>query len=420
MSSPHMAGLGALLKQAHPDWSPMMIKSAFMTTSYQGNDYSPFNWGAGHVDPNKAVDPGLVFDSNFADWLAFLKGQKLYTGAGPSIDASDLNSASIAIGDLAGVQMVSRTATSVGKESETYTRSVIGLTGISIDAPASFTIAPGEAKPWTATFTRTEAAALGSYKTGFIVWTGNKGHVVKMPVAIRPVVLAAPAEVSAAGGTGGTGAITYDTKSGFTGSLAYATLGLEQATKFDNTIGTDPACSFSTADPDSNVAANKATVSSFVTPAGASMIRFQTFQSDASASAHDLDMFVYRAPPGSSTYALVATSGGGDSNEVVTSTSSGSLAAGAQFKVYIHACGVDAPGGTFTLFAWALTGTASNAFTTAPTTKAVTIGETVPTTLGWTALPAGNRYLGRVTYTATPTGGSATSAGQTIVGVSTR
>ena len=75
MSSPHMTGLGALLKQAHPDWSPTAIKSAFMTTAYQSNDYAPFAWGAGHVDPNKVVDPGLVFDSGFLDWIAFLKGR---------------------------------------------------------------------------------------------------------------------------------------------------------------------------------------------------------------------------------------------------------------------------------------------------------------------------------------------------------
>jgi hypothetical protein len=402
----------------------MAIKSAFMTTAYQtltsggASDYTPFNWGAGHVDPNKAVDPGLVFDSNFGDWINFLRGQKLVTSPGIALDASDLNSASIAIGDLAGIQTVSRTAKSVGSQSETYTRSVIGLAGITVDAPASFTIAPGASAPWTATFTRT-TAALNAYVFGFIVWTGDKGHVVKMPVVIRPVALAAPVEVSAAGGAGGTGSITYDTKAGFTGTLSYATLGLQAATKFDNSIGTDPACSFNTANPDSNVAANKATVNSFVTPADTSMIRFQTFQSDASASAHDLDMFVYRAPPApaAETYTLVLSSGGGDSNEVTTSTSAGSLATGARFKVYMHACGVDAPGGTFTLFAWALTGTPSNAFTTVPATTPVTIGQTVPTTLGWTALPAGNRYLGRVTYTATPPG---SSVGTTLVGVSTR
>src|SRR5258705_1731101 len=34
MSSPHVAGLGAVLKNLHPNWSPMMIKSALMTTGY--------------------------------------------------------------------------------------------------------------------------------------------------------------------------------------------------------------------------------------------------------------------------------------------------------------------------------------------------------------------------------------------------
>ncbi len=70
MSSPHVAGLGALLKQLHPDWSPMAIKSALMTTGYDvlttGPNTNPvviFRQGAGHVQPNAAADPGLVFDS---------------------------------------------------------------------------------------------------------------------------------------------------------------------------------------------------------------------------------------------------------------------------------------------------------------------------------------------------------------------
>ena len=167
------------------------------------------------------------------------------------------------------------------------------------------------------------------------------------------------------------------------------------------------------------VTAGTATVNSFTTPASpatTNYIRFQTFQADATASAHDLDMFVYRAAPGSSTYALIATSGGPDANEVVNTTSTGSLTPGAQFKVYVHGCNVDAGGGDFTLFAWALTTAASNPFTTVPSPQAVTIGQTIPTTLGWSGLPAGNRYLGRVQYVdpAVPTAVMAS----TVIGVS--
>ena len=219
MSSPHIAGVALLLKQAHPDWSPMVIKSAMMTTSYQANDYSPFNWGAGHVDPNKAVDPGLVYDSNVTDWLAFLKGQKLYTGPGATLDASDLNSASIAIGDMAGAQTVPRTVTSVGSASETYTFSYSGLAGLSVVPSAtSFTIAPGASSTYNVTFTRT-TAPLNAYVNGFIIWTGSKGHVVKQVVVIQPVKFAAPVEVTASGTSG---SLNLNAKSGYTGNLAYS------------------------------------------------------------------------------------------------------------------------------------------------------------------------------------------------------
>ena len=58
----------------------MAIKSALMTTGgdvLDGPNTNPvliFRQGAGHVQPNRAMNPGLVFDSGYNDWLGFLCG----------------------------------------------------------------------------------------------------------------------------------------------------------------------------------------------------------------------------------------------------------------------------------------------------------------------------------------------------------
>ncbi|KAA8541625.1 hypothetical protein F0562_022777 [Nyssa sinensis] len=85
MSCPHVSGLAALLRKAYPNWTPAAIKSALMTTSYNldnsgsnitdlatGEESTPFIHGAGHVDPNRALDPGLVYDVAAGDYVAFL------------------------------------------------------------------------------------------------------------------------------------------------------------------------------------------------------------------------------------------------------------------------------------------------------------------------------------------------------------
>ncbi|CAM8908921.1 unnamed protein product [Rhodiola kirilowii] len=85
MSCPHASGLAALLRKAHPNWSTSAIKSALMTTAYNldtsgqnitdlatGAESTPFVHGAGHVDPNRALDPGLVYDIAPKDYISFL------------------------------------------------------------------------------------------------------------------------------------------------------------------------------------------------------------------------------------------------------------------------------------------------------------------------------------------------------------
>ncbi|CAI0424522.1 unnamed protein product [Linum tenue] len=90
MAAPHIAGVAALLKSAHPEWSPAAIRSAMMTTAYAvdntgqslteqftGIPMSPIDFGAGHIDPNRAMDPGLIYDIQVQDYIDFLCGQNL-------------------------------------------------------------------------------------------------------------------------------------------------------------------------------------------------------------------------------------------------------------------------------------------------------------------------------------------------------
>jgi uncharacterized repeat protein (TIGR01451 family) len=77
MSSPHIAGSGALLKSLHPNWTPGQIKSAIMLsakTSVVKEDgvtpATPFDDGSGRVDLSKAGKIGLTIDETAANYVA--------------------------------------------------------------------------------------------------------------------------------------------------------------------------------------------------------------------------------------------------------------------------------------------------------------------------------------------------------------
>lgn len=87
MSCPHVSGAAALLKSAHPDWSPAMIRSAMLTTARTldnraqlmtdestGRPSTPYDFGAGLLNLEQALDPGLVFDISSQDYVSFLCG----------------------------------------------------------------------------------------------------------------------------------------------------------------------------------------------------------------------------------------------------------------------------------------------------------------------------------------------------------
>ncbi|XP_058228037.1 subtilisin-like protease SBT1.7 [Rhododendron vialii] len=225
MSCPHVSGLAALLKGAHPQWSPAAIRSALMTTAYvvykngrpiqdiaSGKPSTPFDHGAGHVDPVSALNPGLVYDLDVNDYLGFLcalnytaaqistLARKNYT-CDPTVKYSltNLNYPSFSVplqsavmgrgGSASGsvgstVVKYTRTVTNVGAAA-TYNVSV-SLQSESVKVsvePDSLSFSElNEKKSYTVTFTASSMPS-NSFSYGRIEWTDGK-HIVGSPIAV--------------------------------------------------------------------------------------------------------------------------------------------------------------------------------------------------------------------------------------------
>jgi hypothetical protein len=395
MSSPHVAGLGALLSQAHPEWSPAAMRSALATTAdaVSRPSLTPFNAGSGHVRPNLSVDPGLIYDAGFDDYRAFLRSQRLCTlcfGAAPAavIDPSDLNQPSIAIGDVAGTQTVTRRVTNVGKAG-TYTPTVVAPAGFTVTVtPTSLELDPGETAEYKVDVVRTDApfaAFPNTFRFGSLTWSDGT-HSVRSPIVLRAVPIAAPASVSL---TGASGSTTYSIRTGYAGSLAYESRGLIPAVTEQRTVVDDPTSNFATGNPDGNQGIQ---VHDIVVPAGTTYARFSTFDAFVDGEDDDLDLYVYRVN-GDGSKTLVGTSGGGTAQEEVNLVNP----AAATYKVYVHGWETDGPDAVYTLFSWVLgSADAGNMTATGPTTA--TVGGTGTVTLSWTGLTAGLKYLGAIAY----------------------
>ena len=382
MSAPHVSGVAALLKDLHPTWSPMAIKSALMTSAYDVLDVTStanriFRQGAGHIQPNKAAHPGLVYNSGFDDWRSFLAGQHLCSlcgGTTPAtpIDASDFNAASIAIGDMAGTQTVTRKVTNVESTAATYTASVAALTGIdAVVTPSTLTINPGQTKSFTVAFTTT-TAALNAYAGGQLTWTDGT-HNVRIPIVIKPVALAAPAEVK---GTGGD--ISYSVKFGYTGTFTTTPRGLVAPQTFSGSVSTDPDGVFHP------VVGPEAVKFDVTVPAGTTYTRFALFGSDTTAN--DLDLYVYNGTT------QIGSSTSGTATEEVDFLAP----AAGTYTVWVHGFDTANPS-PFTLYAWNLdSADAGNMTITAP--ASATLGATDTIHLSFSGLAGGTRYLGSVVY----------------------
>ena len=391
MASPHIAGVMALLKQVHPDWTPAMARSAMMTTARQNMKKSfgdeaadPFDIGAGMVQPANAFFPGLVYDADLLDYFAFLCGAEnqpallpssecqALQGFGYSLDSSDLNLPSIGIAELVGSQTVTRRVTSVGKGTQWYWADVEAPAGIHVSvSPRILRLNEGETASFEVTFTATSEATVDEWAFGSLTWSQGFREV-HSPIAVKPVAISVD---SAMAGSGTEGSLQIPLAFGYEGTYSATVNGVAEGLPYADAVedGGDSLIFFEV-------------------PAGTSFSRFALFDADVGAGDGSDDLDLQVLGPDVAGWPLVGSSGTPTSAEQVDMANPQP----GLYAVFVIDY-ASAPGPTpFTLFNFNLQGDASNTQLDAP--AAATVGGTGMLHMEWMGLNPGTRALGIIQH----------------------
>jgi hypothetical protein len=408
-----------LLKQAHPGWSPSAIKSALMTTAFDTlndglagmqNGRLPWSQGAGFISPNKAIDPGLVYDMGKADYVKYqCLTQKALVSAsdcttfGTLDQTYNLNLPSITLGAMVGPTTVKRSVTNVGASAAVYTAAATLGGGFNVAvAPSSLSLAPGQVGAFTVTVTPSASTPKFTWEYGSLTWSDGT-HSVRSPLqANLGSSISAPADQSA---TTVSGSKIFSITTGFNGKSAVlkgmkaVTLGAP-VTLHPNT-SVDAAAVCATAVSNSNVQTY-----SFTVPAGAIVARFALRQADVSGATDDNDLAVV-LPTGA-----VASSEGGTSHETVEllNPPAGS------YKVCVASYAATSGASTHHLSSWIVSpgDTAGGAFNVLMPSS-VFAGSAATVGFSWSGLASGQRYIGGVQYL----DGSGSVAAGTVLSIDT-
>jgi hypothetical protein len=422
MSSPHVAGLLALLKQAHPDWTPAMAKSALMTTARQDvrkedgtTRADPFDFGAGHIDPSGSAsaegsvfNPGLVYDAGLVEYLGFLcdAAPEIFVDvattcggladAGIPTAATNLNYPSIAVSELPGAKTVLRTVTNVSGVTETYQARVDQPPGYEVTvAPDRITLDPGGSATFEVAFVNV-AAPIGEWRFGSLSWVDGDDRRVRSPIAVKA---AAIEFAEGASGTGGDGTVSIPVAFGYTGPYTAGAHGLAPDVLVPGSVTQDPNQSFTPTDVGNGATAHPIVV------ADASFLRITLNTADLTPpnGAIDIDLYLYN-----SAGEEVASSGAGSTDETIQLEAP----ANDTYTLYVHGWQTTGVTVGYNLHTWqvpAAPGGGSLIINASP--PSATQGTVGIVEAGWSGLAEGN-YLGAVSHS-----DGTTNLGYTLVEV---
>ncbi|PIN26154.1 Tripeptidyl-peptidase II [Handroanthus impetiginosus] len=199
MACPHVSGTAALLKAAHPEWSPAAIQSAMMTTAnpldntnqpikdmaFNYRATTPLGVGSGLVDPNRALDPGLIYDASPQDLVNLVCSMNFTREQTQTIVRSNYNCSNPS-SDLNYPSTFQRIVTNVGNGAAKYT--------FKLEVPENTTI---RIRPQTLVFRkkyekqrysltiRYRADIEFQHRPGSISWIEENGkYVVRSPIMV--------------------------------------------------------------------------------------------------------------------------------------------------------------------------------------------------------------------------------------------
>ncbi|MBA0548054.1 hypothetical protein Golob_019173, partial [Gossypium lobatum] len=212
MAAPHVAGVTALLKAIHPEWSPAAIRSALMTTAntidnnrttltnqYTNLPGTPLDYGAGHINPNKAMDPGLIYDIDWQGYVDFLCGLGYDDAEMRAIlrqsqwtcnqDGTDINYPSFVAmfsknASAPNVKNFTRVVTNVGDDQSVYQATVEATHGMTIKVePTTLTFTNKYQKQKFVVSVQMDGKA-PPVAYGYLKWVDQNSHIVASPVVV--------------------------------------------------------------------------------------------------------------------------------------------------------------------------------------------------------------------------------------------
>ena len=406
MSVPHVAGIAALIKEAHPDWQPAAIKSALMTTArpdvVKDDGTTPadaFDMGSGHVVPNLAVDPGLVYATQKEDYDAFTCGtqtprvsdaecEQLLAAGLPSA-AVDLNLPSVALSSLVSRRTVTRRVTNVGEAGQ-YAVEVEAPPGIDVEVtPSALSLGSGETGSYEISFANS-SADLYEWQFGSLSWA-DATHTVRSPLTVRPVPFIAPPAAIASGTSGN---LQFDVQFGYTGTYEAIVQGLAPPFIVEQiVIADDPLNEYVFEPPDAQSVPPDIWRSAprLIVGEENSFLRVALFNENTDGE-DDLDLYVYYCPT-DNFCSLAGLSTEPDSNDRVDIL----LPLAGEYIIDVHGFETEGPNAVFDLFIWTV-GPFDNLgnLSAAGPTEALT-GETGTVTVSWSELEFAT-HLGTITH----------------------